>query len=151
MSFISLDLENLLTALNKLQPTAKPKWGKMSAQRMVEHLSESIALSMDKNHGYALQIPKEKIEAMQTFLAGDKPFLPNFKVIFAPESAPLKHDELELAIDEFVDVWLSFEDYASEQDDSVVLHPYYGELTVEQWTRMHQKHITHHFEQFELI
>lgn len=148
MSFISLELEELLTALNKLEQNTSPKWGKMSAQRMVEHLNESIQMSMDANHDVALQIPDDKIEWMQQYLASDKPLIQNFKAIFAPEEAPLKHEEIELAVDEFIDVWLSFEDFCVEQPDARILHPYYGELNIEQWRRMHQKHFTHHFNQF---
>lgn len=151
MSFISLDLENLLKALTKLHQTSKPTWGSMSAQRMIEHLSESVVLSMSPNHSFSLQIPEDKIESMQAFLDSDKIFGQNFKVIFAPENAPLKHDEIDLAIDEFVDTWLTFEDYMSTNPDAIVLHPYYGDLTVKQWERVHLKHFTHHFTQFSLI
>ena len=151
MSFISMELEDLLNALNKLSENTTPSWGTMSAQRMVEHLNESIYISMNPDHGVALQIPTDKIEAMQTFLASDKPIMQNFKAIFAPENAPLKHTEIELAIDEFIDAWLEFEDYAQSNPERNVLHPYYGELTTEQWIRMHQKHFTHHFTQFGIL
>ncbi len=151
MSFVSLELEDLLNALNKLEQETKPNWGNMSAQQMVEHLNESIQMSMNPNHGIPLQITPDKIDGMQQFLASDKPIIQNFKAIFAPENPPLKYEEIELAIDDFVDIWLTFEDYSNENPDAIVLHPYYGDLTIAQWKRMHQKHFSHHFTQFGIL
>lgn len=151
MSFISLELEDLLQALNQLTQDKQPSWGQMSAQRMVEHLNEMIQMSMDPNHGIPLQIPADKIPLMLDFLASDKPIIQNFKASFVPEEAPLKHEEIELAVDEFIDVWLAYEDFAAENPDAIILHPYYGDLNIEQWKRMHQKHITHHFKQFGIF
>jgi hypothetical protein len=57
---------------------------------------------------------------------------------------------LELAIDEFVDEWLDFEQHF-ETEGQVETHPYYGSLNKELWLKLHSKHFTHHFEQFGLI
>ena len=47
--FIESELEVILGYLNKLTPEMKPKWGQMSAHRMVEHLTDTIRIATGKN------------------------------------------------------------------------------------------------------
>jgi oxepin-CoA hydrolase/3-oxo-5,6-dehydrosuberyl-CoA semialdehyde dehydrogenase len=150
--FIAADLETLLSYLNRLTPETQPKWGQMSAQRMVEHLTDTLQMATGKNP-QKLEIPEDKIERMQAFLGTDKPMLQNMAVPFAtPEmNDQLRHEELELAIDEFVEEWLYFEELFESEPGKTALHPFYGELTYEQWLRLSEKHHTHHFAQFGLI
>lgn len=150
MEFIEFNLETALSYLNQLNQDSKPVWGTMSAQRMVEHLSDALRMSVG-DKPYQLAIPEDKIESMKRFLASDKPMAKNVAVNFAPEDAELRNEELELAIDEFIDTWLSYDEYYSVNPGSKHLHPYYGELNSSEWVQLHRKHFTHHFEQFNLI
>lgn len=150
MEFITLELENLITLLDKLEADSKPEWGSMSAQRMVEHLSEMIDMSIGKGN-YTFLGSEEKLESMQRFLDSDKPMARGIAVEFAPSDSELKHSELELAIDDFVDKWLSFEEYYNENPSNMNLHPFYGNLDEKKWRRLHSKHFTHHFQQFNLV
>lgn len=150
MEFVSVDLATLISSLDKLSVDKKAAWGNMSAQRMVEHLTEMIQMSVGKGD-YKLLITEDKIESMQRFLASDKPMAKGIVVDLAPNNSPLKHEELELAIDDFIDNWLSFEEYYEENPNNTNLHPFYGELNEEKWRMLHSKHFTHHFQQFELI
>jgi hypothetical protein len=148
--FLEMDITYLVTLLDQLSPEIKAKWGRMSAQKMVEHLTDSIKISSGKLV-LPLEIPEEKIAQMQEILNSDKEMPKNFEVPFAQKNAKLRHEELALAIDELLLEWIDFEDFFSEQPDSTPSHPYYGPLNYEQWIRLHSKHFTHHFRQFELI
>jgi len=150
--FIESDLETLLTHLNRLTPETQPKWGQMSAQRMVEHLTDTLRIATGKNE-QPLEIPEEKIERMQEFLASDKPMAQNIAVLFATVAMneQLRNEELELAVDEFVEEWLFFEELFESNEGRTAVHPYYGPLNFEQWLRLSQKHHTHHFTQFGLV
>ncbi|MCO5259158.1 MAG: DUF1569 domain-containing protein [Crocinitomicaceae bacterium] len=150
MEFIQLDLEGFLTALNKLEATTSPKWGSMNAQRMVEHLTEGINMSMGIGaEAYqTLLIPEEQLPKMQAFLDSEEPMPRNFKAPFAPAEYELRNEELELAIDEFVETWLDYEEHYETNPTATYLHPYYGVLDKKGWDRVHQKHFTHHFQQF---
>jgi hypothetical protein len=150
--FITADLETLLTYLNRLSPEAQPKWGNMSAQRMVEHLTDSLRIATGKNP-QKLEIPEDRIGRMQLFLESDKPLMQNIAVPFAtPEmNDQLRNEELELAVDEFVEEWLYFEELFESEPGKTAVHPYYGALNYEQWLRLSEKHHTHHFTQFGLI
>lgn len=139
-----------MTHLNKLTPDAKPAWGKMSAQRMVEHLTDTIRIATGENP-QELLIPEEKIERMVAFLYNDKPMAQNMEVPFAKEGTPLRNEELELAIDEFVDVYLEFQELFAQNPELKTTHAFYGPLAYEQWDLLNKKHLTHHFTQFGIL
>lgn len=148
--FIEIDLESMLAYFDKLTPEQKPEWGKMSAQRMVEHLTDTLRIATGQNP-QKLAIPEDKLEAMLRFLDSDKPMSRNIEVAFASPDTPLRNAELELAVDEFVEEWLNFEDLYQSNPGHTEVHSYYGPLNYEQWLKLHRKHLTHHFTQFNLI
>lgn len=147
MSYIKTDIVTILHHLDQLTAESKPLWGTMTAQEMVEHLTDSIKMSYGLIK-FPLEIPEDKIEKMQAFLMSDKPFPREFKASFVPEKPELRHEEIELAVDEFTLEWIEYEDYYIANPDATNLHPYYGELNYDLWERIHAKHITHHLTQF---
>src|SRR5688572_17942313 len=104
MNFIEADIETILNYLNQLTPQHQPKWGAMSAQRMVEHLTDVLKIATGENV-QPLLIDEEKIPRMLAFLESDKPMAQNIEVPFAKKDEALRFDELELAIDEFVETY----------------------------------------------
>jgi hypothetical protein len=150
MEFIEANLETILPILDKLSPDHKALWGKMSAQRMVEHLTDSVKVATGENP-QTLLIEEEKIPRMLAFLESDKEMAQNIQVPFAKENEKLRNEEIELAIDEFVETFINFEELYQQNPDLKHVHPYYGPLNFEQWNRLNAKHLTHHFKQFGLI
>jgi hypothetical protein len=88
---------------------------------------------------------------MKEFLFSDKPMAKNIEVPFAKKDEKLRNENLEFAIDELAENWIEFEEYYFENEGNQNLHPYYGLLNYEEWLRLHSKHFTHHFEQFNLL
>lgn len=150
MDFIESNLETILPYLDKLTPETKALWGSMSAQRMVEHLTDTIRIATGENP-QKLEIEEERIPRMLAFLDSDKPMAQNIAVPFATIDMDLRHEELELAIDELVDTILHFEELYENNPALAEIHPFYGPLNYEQWNRLNSKHLTHHFTQFGLI
>lgn len=150
MKFISTDIETLLPLFDKLQADTKPKWGNMSAQRMVEHLTDTLKIATGETP-FPMEVPEDRIERMVAFLDSDKPMAPNLQVSFAGADVPLRHSEIELAVDEYIETWLDLEQLYAENPELKHPHPYYGPLDFDQWNRLHSKHLTHHFTQFGLI
>ena len=145
-----LDLEAMLAQLSVLKSNTTPTWGQMSPQRMVEHLADALYMSMGKGE-HKLEVPEDRIERMQAWLASDKPMAKDIQVSFATPEIQHRNDELETAIDEFTDAFLSFLEYYEENESATAVHPFYGQLNYIQWQRLHTKHFAHHFEQFGLI
>jgi hypothetical protein len=67
MEFIEPNLEVILQHLEKLSADTTHLWGEMSAQRMVEHLSDSLQMAVGKNT-FPLEIPEDRIPRMKEFL-----------------------------------------------------------------------------------
>ena len=145
--FIEPNIEVVLSLLSKLDTNAKPLWGNMSAQRMVEHLADALKVYNGKLK-VDMAVSEDKLDRMVAFLMSDKPMAKNIEVSFAGKDVPLRHDEIELAIDEVVEEWIDFEELFASQDGLKISHPYYGPLDFQQWMRLHAKHFTHHLEQF---
>ncbi|MEN9914108.1 MAG: hypothetical protein RL528_850 [Bacteroidota bacterium] len=150
MEFVKADLCAFLEILENFDEKKSASWGKMTPQRMIEHLSDCIYMSCGIGN-HELLIPEEKIKGMQAFLISDKEMPQNIQVTFAKENTPLRNTDIELALDEFTMAWVDFEEMYSEDSKKTELHPYYGNLNYEQWLLLHSKHFTHHFTQFGLI
>lgn len=150
MNFVEPNLGNILPYLEKLNADSKPLWGIMSAQRMIEHLTDTMLIATG-DRVFPLEVAEEKLPRMLAFLESDKPMAQNIEVSFAPKNVPLRNEEIELAIDEFVDAWLKFEEFYERNPNLTNLHAYYGPLNYQQWLRLHSKHLTHHLAQFGLI
>lgn len=148
--FIEIDLESVLGYLNKLQADSKPRWGKMSAQQMVEHLTDVLRIATGENPQQVVT-PAEKLEKVVAFLNSDLPMGQNIPVPFVKDNSPLRNEELELSVDEFVDSYLEFQELFESNPTLQTIHPIFGTLNYEQWNRLNQKHFTHHFTQFGLI
>ena len=150
MKFVQADLCAFLEILENLDEKKSASWGKMTPQRMIEHLCDCIYMSCGIGN-HELLIPEEKIKGMQAFLISEKEMPQNIQVPFAKENTPLRNTDIELALDEFTMAWVDFEEIYSEDSKKTALHPYYGNLNYEQWLLLHSKHFTHHFTQFGLV
>jgi len=145
-----MEFTEMLAVLNGLTPNQKPLWGKMKAQEMVEHLSDMLMMSRGTGN-FTIDVDAETIARRQQFLSSDKEMAKNIAVPFTKDIIELRHDELELALDEFADEWINFTEYYENNPSASVIHPYYGDLDYNLWLKMHDKHFTHHFKQFGLI
>lgn len=145
-----MEFTEMLAVLSRLTPNQKPLWGKMNAQEMVEHLSDMLMMSRGTGD-FTIDVDAETIARRQQFLLSDKEMAKNIAVPFTKDIIELRHDELELALDEFADEWMNFTEYYENNPSASVIHPYYGDLGFNLWLKMHDKHFMHHFKQFGLI
>jgi hypothetical protein len=150
MKFIQDNLETILFHLNQIEADAQPLWGKMSAQSMVEHLTNGILTGSGKLE-MTCPYEGEKLERSRAFLLSDAPMPKEFKAHFVNDDAPLRHSEFELAVDEFIEAWVDFEEYCESNPDIQHVHPTFGPLSLAEWRWMHRKHFTHHFTQFGIV
>ena len=149
-AFISTEL---FISLQQLHAHSMPKWGKMNAQQMVEHLMDFIDLSVEKIH-FPLAVPEEDLPKYKTFLMSEKPFRENTKApatVLGENPLPIKLDSLESAIYQLQITVVNFFTFFAENPNKKTLHPAFGWLNYEEWLILHYKHISHHLRQFELI
>ncbi len=151
MNYIEPTLDVVLKHFDALSADKQPLWGSMNATRMVEHITDTLHLAMGRLPEIKLSIPEDKIPKAQAFLFSEHPLPRDFQAPFAKPNTPNRHDELSDAIDEFTLTWIEFDDFYEQNPEQKVLHPSFGELNYEMWMRLHQKHLTHHLQQFGLI
>lgn len=141
------------TLLNQLQPDTAPRWGVMSAQHMVEHLSEFIGLSTGAFH-FPLAVPEEQVPQFRAFLFSDKAFRENTKApasVLGDDPRPLRFASLTEALADLQATLESYFLYLENHPDETRLHPAFGSLNAGEWLILHYKHTTHHARQFGLL
>ena len=141
----------LFNALAALQHDSQPRWGKMTAQQMVEHLAWAFELST----GHArveCPIPEAQRERLKAFLYDNRPTPHGFmNPVLAAGLPPLRHvglaearAALRVEVDRFVQ-------QCRATPGAMHAHPVFGPIGVEGWARTHFKHAHHHLLQFGLV
>lgn len=150
MSFITPTPEFLTEKLQQLSSNTKPLWGTMSAQKMVEHVTDSLSLSLTEIK-LETEISKETEQQAQGFLMSEHPLPKNFKADFLSNDESLRNNNITAAVEELNSAFEAFHSYFSANPSANKMHPGFGNLNYEQWKMLNSKHITHHFQQFGLI
>jgi len=123
----------------------------MSAQHMVEHLILTVRTSNGKLNLGCFN-PLEKIPALKRFLLSSRPLPKDFiNPIVGEGLRPLEYtslDEAKKILAQEVDDYYQFFDKSPE---AILVNPTFGELNKDEWEVFHEKHFTHHFEQFGLL
>ena len=143
-------IKKISKALRALEPTAKGKWGKMNAQQMVEHLTDSIRVATGKEFQNK-ELTPEQTEKVRSFFLSDKPFRENTANNLLPvEPNPVRNSSMENAIREFEEELNEFFSMF-ENSSRTTINPFAGEFNYEQWVHLLHKHFQHHARQFGLV
>jgi DinB superfamily len=137
--------------LKKLKGDEKGNWGVLSPQGMIEHMSESIAVS-SMRIVHALHTPPEMVAKMKSFALSDKEFRPGTKnALMSDDAAPLRNKNIQEAIAELELEIKEFLDFYEHKPEQTVTNPFFGDLNYEEWLQLLHKHAIHHLKQFNLI
>ena len=143
--------EEYIPMLRKLKANDKPQWGVLSAQGMVEHMTDSIGIAWGRLTE-PMQTPPELLEKARGFALSDKEFKPNTKNSFMSETpAPLRNANLEEAIKELQNEINSFIAYYKSNEGAIIKNPFFGDFNYKEWVHLLHKHAIHHLKQFALI
>lgn len=143
-------IKNFPGKLSVLNPSTNGKWGKMNAQQMVEHLTNSMRVATGKEF-QKIELLPEQTQKVRTFFLSDKPFRENTSNHLLPEIPPPCRNttmqkaisELENELDEF---FLLFE----KNSVHTTINPFAGEFNFGEWMQLLHKHFLHHAKQFGL-
>lgn len=141
------DNAELLNRLQELTSESKPLWGKMTAAQMVLHAQRplEVALGTLMLKGGLLGFLFGKM-AKNSFLkklafSKNSPTAPQFKINFAPDFEKEKNELIRI-VSEFGNTGPAI--IANKH------HPFFGEMTDEEWGKLHYIHLDHHLKQFGL-
>ena len=142
---------HLAEAMAPLGEDAAPRWGRMTAREMVEHLSWVFEVSTGQA-SVECAVPEARRERFKAFLYDNTPMLREFRnPALAAGLPPLRHsglDEARTALRREVDRFL---DQCRDAPEATHVHPVFGPLGAEEWSRSHFKHAYHHLLQFDLV
>jgi hypothetical protein len=147
-----LNTTRLQNTISKLNANAKPLWGKMSPQNIIEHLAGAVKMSTGKvivkryTTPEEAQVIKEKlINTPAEIPAGVK------NPLLTDEAPALMHKDLDAAVAELFNEINYFKEYYKQNPNAIHTHLRMGDLTHGEWLTLHNKHFTHHFKQYNLF
>lgn len=137
--------------LDNINNDLKPKWGLMSSQHLLEHLSLLFALSNGKLNGPNYGTAEKQAQKLTGFFKMKMPFIKNYDPRKVNELAELKFENMEIAKEKLVSSFERFKSHFEVNPDGICNHPVFGMLNHEQWIEFHARHIKYHLTQFGLI
>jgi len=151
--FVEMTDEKIQECLHNLKADAEPKWGKMSAQQMVEHLEYTYRIGSGELQGFDIATPEKILEKVKNTLYNYKKMPKEHMFPLAKESKieALRHHDLTEAIEKLIEARNSYLEYFKENPNATLKNVVFGELNKYEWYLMERKHLNHHFEQFGLL
>jgi len=144
--------QNIFDLLNTLNKDTPPKFGKMTPQHMVEHLALSVSISNSTGPQKQYSTAEEG-EVIKSKLIYTEIEIPTGikNPILGDELAALKFKDLETAIARLKIELNGFDTYFKNHPEGKTTQPRMGPLSHNEWIILHNKHISHHLKQFDLI
>jgi oxepin-CoA hydrolase/3-oxo-5,6-dehydrosuberyl-CoA semialdehyde dehydrogenase len=134
-----------------LDENARPIWGKMTPQHMVEHLVWTFEGSTGVLD-FPCRTPKNMIVLIKKILYDERPLPRNYRnPLLDADPLPFRFPEFPGAKTALSSEIVRFVDHFREQPDAVHVHPVFGPLGAEEWQRIQFKHAYHHLVQFGLV
>ena len=151
--FVETNEDKISECLLKLKTEAKPKWGIMTPQHMVEHLEYTYKIASGEIQDFDIATPEKIIEKVHNSLYNYNKFPLNsqFPLLEKDTLDSLKHSDLTTAIENFKTQREKYLEYFKENPDAKLNNMVFGELNRYEWYLLERKHLNHHFEQFGLI
>jgi oxepin-CoA hydrolase/3-oxo-5,6-dehydrosuberyl-CoA semialdehyde dehydrogenase len=141
----------LFEALVRLRDDARPRWGRMTAQQMIEHLLWAFELSNGEAH-VECPIPESQRPRLKPFLHDNRPTPREFmNPVLMTGLPPLRHKSLAEAVASLHTAVARFVRQTASTPDATHMHPVFGPIGMEEWARSHFKHSYHHLLQFGLV
>ncbi len=138
-------VDEVISRIDALQPSAQRQWGKMDVSQMMAHCSTALDMASGR-----IQLPRLLIGRLiggfiKPIFWNEKPFSRNNptdpKLVVSDQRDFLREQErLQANVRQFHD--------GGESGCTKHPHPFFGDLTQQQWSRGMYKHLDHHLRQF---
>jgi len=152
-TFVEMTDSKIDECLSKLSNDMKPKWGIMTPQHMIEHLEYTYKIAAGEIQDFKISTPEKILEKVKNSLWNYDKFPKNsqFPELEKDTLDDLKHENLDMAIQNFKEQRKKYLEYFKENPDATLSNMVFGELNKYEWYLLERKHLNHHFEQFGLI
>lgn len=138
-------VNEFIARVNKLTPESRPLWGKMNVSQMLEHCIQPLRMAHGEIKskrgliGFLFgKMAKKKYVGGADF-EKNLPTDPNF-IIAKPRDFEKNKQELIAKL----------KDFAAKGPEAISKdkHPFFGEMSPQEWDIIQSKHLDHHLKQF---
>ncbi|MDQ8154781.1 MAG: DUF1569 domain-containing protein [Gemmatimonadota bacterium] len=141
--FDAADRQALLARIERLDPTAHPRWGKFTAPKMVSHLISAVRMALGEERA-APRASFLSNRVMRWFIIYVMPW---------PKGAPTAPEMLSRAPDSWADdlrLLAQLIERAAVNGRAGTWHPHpaFGDLSADDWGALVHRHVAHHLTQF---
>jgi len=145
--------DKINACLSALKEDAKPEWGMMTPQHMIEHLEYTYKIASGEIQDFEIATPLTILDKVHNSLWNYDKFPKNsqFPQLEKDTLEPLKHADLATAIDKFKAQREKYLAFFKENPEAKLKNLVFGELNKYESYLLERKHLNHHFEQFHLL
>ena len=141
--------EILFQRLQQLSLQSEAKFGILTPQHMVEHLTLTLKMSAGRIPIPEIAPTEKQLARKQALLFTDLPFPQGIKAPGLPDTLlDLRYPDLETAKAELIKSYDAYHLLFHENPTKHTPHPGFGPLNFDEWERFHAKHMDHHLGQF---
>jgi len=139
--------DEVLSRIDKLQPTSQRQWGKMDVAQMMAHCSITMDIASGRLNLPRIFIGRLIAPFIKSIYTNEKPFNRNGPtgkelVVTGRKEFALEREQLKVKVRQF---------YAGgEAGCTRHPHPFFGSLVPQAWSRGMYKHLDHHLRQFSV-
>jgi hypothetical protein len=138
-------VDEVVARINALQPAAQRQWGKMDVGQMLAHCSAAMEMASGKINPPRMLIGRLLGRFVKPVYTNEKPFgqgNPTEKTLAVSDSRDFSQEQMRLkdCVREF--------HQGGEAKCTRHPHPFFGNLTPQEWSRGMYKHLDHHLRQF---
>lgn len=144
--FDAKETELVIDRVNKLSPTTRPIWGKMSADQMLAHCNITYEMAFENKHKKPNGFTKLMLKLfVKNIVVGKRPYKKNSKT--APQFLITNARNFVEEKARLTDYLKKAQDLGEDYFDGKESHSF-GKLTKQEWNIMFYKHLDHHLSQF---
>jgi hypothetical protein len=139
------DNEILISRINNLSPESKALWGKMTVDQMLSHCHAPIDFAFGKipiKANFLMQLFGKMLKGKiikSTKFKKNSPTAPAFI-----RTGTYDFEEVKKGLIERINIFSDLGHTAIK----ITKHPFFGEMTHEEWSKLHTMHLDHHLKQF---
>lgn len=144
--FEAKETKAVINRINKLSPSTKPLWGKMSADQMLAHCNVTYEMAFENKHKKPNGFTKFMLKLfLKNTVVGEKPYEKNSRT--APQFLITNTKNFVEEKARLTDYLKKTQSLGETHFDGKESHSL-GKLTKQEWNNMFYKHLDHHLNQF---
>ncbi|MCF6132928.1 DUF1569 domain-containing protein [Flavobacterium wongokense] len=139
------DNEIIISRINKLTPESQGQWGKMTVDQMLSHCQAPMDFAFGKTPmkaNFLMQLLGKMIKGK---MLKSKEFKKNSPT--APAFIRTEKYDFEDTKNGLIERINYFSDLG-QGAIKTTKHPFFGEMTYDEWSQLHTMHLDHHLRQF---